>query len=497
MFKRSLAVVSVLVAISLVAGSVFAASTTKALSTNFTLVNLSDQPADVLVDYLLTDGTAWPNVLAGNKSFTLAADGGMKQIRQYADTMDAGAGSAVVSSSQQLGAIVQIQARNQIATLGSYKGATEGKTSFYAPLLARRGSSLSGLANAQIIIQNAGTGPVDVDVNFLPNPKADGTAYTKTITGIPQGASFYYDLEEDATIKENWFGSGVISVASTTPTGKIVVVVNVFFGTNGLQTYNAFSSDQVDDEWIVPLFTSRLTNGLSTVVSIQNLSGGEIAAGELSLTCVNASGDNLFPAALTNAVAIANNGKYDFNPVSDVARFPANVQGACKVSTPGKNFVAFVQMRYVNVLPNESTAAYEAVPAGTASTEFFVPLVAKHLPNGFATVVNIANLANADNTVHIEYVPSPTECPVALCDKNSDGVVNALDTLSPADPTIGPYGGNQRNHRFNQESILPDGWSGSMKVTSVTGLPISGIVQLTYYTALPGDTYMGHGVFGQ
>ena len=62
---------------------------------------------------------------------------------------------------------------------------------------------------------------------------------------------------------------------------------------------------------------------------------------------------SLFPAAITNTVAIANNGKYDFNPVSDVARFPANVQGACKVSAPGKNFVAFVQMRYVNVLPNE------------------------------------------------------------------------------------------------------------------------------------------------
>ena len=110
--------------------------------------------------------------------------------------MNAGAGSAVVSSSQQLGAIVQIQARNQIATLGSYKGSTEGKTSFYAPLLARRGSSLSGLANAQIIIQNAGTGPVDVDVNFLPNPKADGTAYTKTITGIPQGASSIMTLKK-------------------------------------------------------------------------------------------------------------------------------------------------------------------------------------------------------------------------------------------------------------------------------------------------------------
>jgi len=154
-------------------------------------------------------------------------------------------------------------------------------------------------------------------------------------------------------------------------------------------------------------------------------------------------------------------------------------------------------MRFVGKLPNESTAAYEAIPANTTTTEFFVPLVAKRLSNGFATVVNIVNLAGMDNIVHIDYIPSPAECPVAICDKNKDGVVNALDTISPTDPVIGPFGGNQRNHRFFQESVLPDGWSGSMRVKSLSNYPISGIVQLTYYKTLPGDTYMSHGVFGQ
>lgn len=490
-------VISVMAVLAFLVGRVIAASTTKMLSTNFTLVNLSNQPATVLIDYLLADGTAWPNILPGNKSFTLDANGGMKQIRQYTDTMNPGAGSAVVSADQQLGAIVQIQARNQTATLGAYKGYTEGKTSFYAPLLARYGQSASGLANSQIIIQNAGTGSVDVDISFSPNPKSNGDPYTKRINGIPQGASYYYDLADDSLIKENWFGSAVVSVASSTSAGKIAVVVNLFFGPNGLQTYNAFSEDQLDDEWFVPIFASRLTNGLSTVVTIQNLDVSEMGIGELSLTCVDDNNNPIF-STLTNDRSIPTNGRYDFNPVGDASRFPANVQGSCKVaSSTGKKFATLVQMRFVGKFPNESTAAYEAIPANITTTEFFVPLVAKRLSNGFATVVNIVNLAGENNTVHIDYIPSPTECPVAICDKNKDGVVNTLDAVSPADSVIGPFGGNQRNHRFFQESVLPDGWSGSMRVKSLSNLPISGIVQLTYYTSLPGDTYMSHGVFGQ
>lgn len=495
-FKIVSVIVAVLVCTSLVVSSGYAASTTKTLSTNFTLVNLGDDIANVNVQYLLANGSTWPNVSAANKSFSLAPNGGQIQIRQYTDTMDPGSGSALVTSNMQLGAIAQIQARNQVATLGAYMGLTEGKSSFYAPLLARRGYSLSGTVNAQVIIQNTGSSPVDVLVEFSPNPKANGDPYTKQISGISPGVSYYYDLDDETLIKENWFGSAVVSVAPSTPSGTIGVIVNVFMGTNGLQTYNAFSPDQLDDSWVVPIFASRLTNGLSTVVTIQNLSGSEMAVGDVTLTCVNESNVQLF-TPVTNHLAIPDKGGYSFNPASDTTRFPTNVYGSCTINSTGKNFIAYVQMRFVNVLPNESTAAYEAIPTKTTTKSFFVPLIAKRLSNGFATVVNIANLANENNTVHIDYIPSPTECPVAICDKNSDGVVNASDTISPTDPVIGPMGGNQRNHRFSQETVLPDGWVGSMRVNSVSNLPISGVVQLTYYNTPPGDTYMAHGVFGK
>lgn len=489
--RFTLTLVIVLMLTSILASTVFAAATTKSLSTNFTLVNLGTDAATVTVDYWLTNGTAWPNVSADSKSFTLAANGGQKQIRQYADTMNPGAGSAVVSSSAPLGAIVQIQARNQVATTGAYKGASSGSSTFYIPLVSRRGSSLSGAVNSQIIVQNAGSGPANFAIDLIPTAPSTDT-YTKTVTSVAQGASYYYDVETEANLDPNWFGSAVVRSTNGVP---LVVVTNVFFGTHGLQTFNAFPVESLDDEWVIPLFTSKLTNGLSTVVTVQNLNGGSLAANSVTLAC-KTEGSATVSLTKTNPSAIANNAAYSFNPVG-TAGYPDNYWGACVVTGPANAKLAtYVQMRYVNAGQNVSTGAYEAIAGNTNTTSFYVPLVAKRLSNGFATVVNIANLASSANTVNLTYTPSPLECPVAICDKSGNGTVGTEDAIAVNGISIPANGGNQRNHR-NSEPALPNGWVGSLRVTSASSLPIGGIVQLTYYTVLPGDTQMAHGSFGQ
>lgn len=494
--KRFLFVaVSIIAVLAMVNGTAFAAATAKALSTNFTLVNLGASPAAVEVSYktdLASGSKDWFGVTPTNKSFTLAENGGQNQIRQYADeNMVSGSGSAVVSSSQPLAAVVQIQARNQTPSNGAYIGVAQGSDTFYVPLVARHGGSASGTVNSQIIIQNASaSGDVVAHVELFPTGSNSTTpTATKDIT-IAQGISFYYDLETETNLPSTgWFGSAVVS--TTTPGGSLVVVSNLFSGPDGLQTYNAFPKESLTNTWVVPIFTSQLSNGLSTVVTIQNL-GSELAAGSVALNC-KPDGSTQVTLSKTNPDKLSTNGSYSFNPVRN-GSYPASYFGSCVVTAPtGAQIVAFVQMRVVDQ-PTANIAAYEAISGAQTSKSIFVPLVAMHLGNGFATVVNIANLADAQNSVQLVYTPSSKECTVAGCDQNHDGVVNASDAIKYT-ATIPPNGGIQRTHRYGPE--LPDSWVGTLKVTSTSNLPIGGIVQLTNWKDAAGDTLMAHDAFAQ
>ena len=153
MFKKVLrsSTVAILV-ILLITTTVFAGSTTKTLNTNFTFVNFGTADANVTVSYLLDNGSVWDADNA-NEAFTIPADGGQVQIRQYFDTtLAAGQGSAVISSDQPLGSVVQIQARNQTPSQGAYKGYSGGSLVWYIPLAAHQGSSASRTVNSQIAI---------------------------------------------------------------------------------------------------------------------------------------------------------------------------------------------------------------------------------------------------------------------------------------------------------------------------------------------------------
>jgi hypothetical protein len=469
-----------------------AASTSKSLSTNFTLVNFSASPANVTVQYVKDDGNTW-TADAANTSFTIPANGS-NQIRQYFDTtLSSGRGSAVVSSDQPLGAVSQILARGQTPTSGAYSAFNQGSTTFYVPLAVRRGNTATGLANSQIMIQNTGNAAVNVTVNLL---ASSGTpaSLSKPINNIPIGSTYYYDLDDEAGLNPNWFGSATVSVNGP---GSVAVISNFFTGSDGLQTFNAFPASSLGTGWLAPLVTSRLSNGLSTVITVQNLSGGSMAASTVSLTCTKdaASPD---PATLNiaNSTAIANNSSFSFNPVTDQTNFPTGWFGACRVTTPG-NSVVFVQMRYVNQ-PFANAASYEAINANGTDKKVLVPLLAKRLSNSFATTVTIQNLSSSQAaSVTYTYIPNPTDCGSVCTGPFANPVVVGPFTI-PADSSC------QHNHRLLSTSCsgfalnLPDGWVGSLSVSSTT-TPIAGFVQLTYIGAAGqvGDTFMAHNAFTQ
>jgi hypothetical protein len=464
----------------------FGGSTTKSLSTNYTVMNFDPlTDASVGAQYQKTDGSQW-NADPANTNFTVLKDGGQAIIRQYSDsTMTAGAGSAVVSSTTQLGAVVQIQARGQVATSGAYSGISTGSSTWYVPLAARNLNTASGLANSQIAIQSTETlNSVSVTVQLL----GDAGNYTKPSFSLAPGVTYLYDLADETNLSANWVGSAVVTATG----GLIGVVSNFFTGPDALQTFNAFPAASLGTNWLVPIFTSRLANNLSTVVTVQNLSGNQIDIGGIQLNCTKGEGSpNPANFSASNPSAIQNNKSYSFNPVTDFSNFPTSQWfGTCTLTSGANNTVAIVQMRYV---PGSAAAAYEAIPAGGTSTTTIVPLVAKRLTNNFASVVNIQNLSPT-NPANVTFTYKPSADYI-----NGGG--------SSSNIVVGPYqipagAGIQHNHRVpgngtgTGQHNLPDGWFGSLTVSS-SDQPINGIVQLTYIGNPSGDWFMAHNAFTQ
>jgi hypothetical protein len=192
---------------------------------------------------------------------------------------------------------------------------------------------------------------------------------------------------------------------------------------------------------------------------------------------------------MSNTTPIPNTSAYYFNPVVDNS-IPSGFSGSCVIES-SKNIVAFVQMRFI---ATGEAAAYEAIPAGGTDRTVIAPVVAKRLPNGFATVVTIQNLSPITATVTITYTPSPDY--VANGGSSSPIVITGQ--------SIPPYGSLMHNHRIisgpDSVSALPDGWYGTLIARS--DQPINGFVQLTFLRsinpALPGgDNFMAHNVFTQ
>jgi len=475
-FRKSAALVLTTVIAASTLMSASAASTTKNLSSNFTLVNLFAGDNNGTISYLKSvesGGGVWRDP----QSFTLNGVGDQAIYRQYDDNdLDPGSGSVVVSTDGPVGAVVQIQARNgQIPTSGSYIGVSEGAPSANVPLVSRRGSSLSGLTNSQIIIQNASSNAINVEVKLIDSTTGN-TSHTKTFTGIASNASVEYDLDTEAALPEGWFGSASVTAVGG---GEVAVVSNFFTGLNAMQTFNAFT--KTGTKWFAPLFTSRLANGLSTPIAVQNVSGGDIPIGGVTLTCTknaNAPGDATITRS--NTAVIKNTASVFFNPAPTDSGYPAEWYGSCIVNTGAFQTAMFVQMRFVG---GDRAGAYEGILGTGSNQRVIIPLYAKRLANSFASAVTIQNLnEGAAANVTLEY-------------KGGEGTAAAC-TQTFSNVSIPAGGSYIQNHRIpdgpNSVPQIPDGCFGTLTVTGNQAL--DAFVQLDF-TTQGGDAFMAHGAF--
>ena len=453
-----------------------AASATKTLSTNFTIVNLGSAPTVVTAAYYKQDGSPWTGSIF--TSFNLGP-GANSVVRQYFDTgLSAGQGSVILSSTAQpIAAVIQEQARNQAPSDAAYSAVSTPSSIYYVPFVSRHGSSAAGVANSVIVIQNTSAAPIDVSVQLVARPPS-AVSFLKTITQIPAFSSNSYDLELQGELGENFWGSAKVSTA--TAGGSLAVMTNMFSGLDSLIAYNGFP--QGSTSWFIPYLYIRLANTLTTSIILQNIDGAPIPANDISMTCVKdptSPGTN-FP--VNNDLEIPVNGAYGFNTLTDTTRFSqAGWYGGCKLtSASGKQFVTVIQYRKT---ANKGMSAYEAVLGSLTSSKVTIPLIAKRLANGFATSVALQNLGATDATVTLTYTPEGGGTPIIR-----SGVL------------ISANGSIQRNFRLveTESPDIPDGWVGSLTVTSDgPAHPIAAFVGNWKFDESIGDTMQAYLGFNQ
>jgi hypothetical protein len=465
-------------------------STTKNLSSNFTLVNLVNGENNGQISYYRSQadgGGQW----RAPEGFTLDNLGDQLIKRQYDDgALSAGSGSVVVSTDGPVGAVVQIQARPpaEVPSFGAYVGVSQGAEEAFLPLVMRRLGTASGTGNSQVIIQNASNSAIDVEVEFV-NGATGAVQHTEPINDLGANTARELDLDNDVPgLPENWFGSATVRAVGG---GQVAVVSNLFSGGDGMQTFNAFTESKT--EWGVPLFAYRLANSLSSPVAVQNVSGAQIPVGGITLTCTK---DPASPGAnftSSNTTAVNNNAAYYFNPV-----VPATVPeatdgwfGACTVDSGSAQTAVFVQLRTV---AGNRAGAHEGLPLDSTATELVFPLYAKRLTNGFASAFTIQNLGGAAANVSLNYV-------------GGEGLPGGCSaTFSKTIPAGGSLIQNHRLPTVNDPSVdnpnsvpqLDANCFGTLTVTS--DQPIQGFAQLDLLDDLldpdaGGDPFQAHNAF--
>jgi hypothetical protein len=286
-----------------------------------------------------------------------------------------------------------------------------------------------------------------------------------------------------SNLQDAWIGSATVTAQS----GKqIAVVANVFAGADGMQTTNAFPVESIGTTWAVPQFASKLTNGFSTTINLQNVTSTEIATGTITLECNPEPGSgSVGTVSKVNLSKVPGNAAYAFNPIDVAQGFPSNWQGACIVNAP-QNIVVFNQLRRPGVTGDIS--AYECFLTSSTNSLVVVPLVAKRLTNGFASGITIMNL----DTVNTAYV-------TVTFTRSPESSVGSLTYTK--DYTIGPRLNQQINMRLPAQPDglgMPDNWQGSAVVKTTSGhvaVPLIAYVQLTNIQTLPGDNWMSHQAF--
>jgi hypothetical protein len=430
--KKTLTVLIVIVALALAALPA-SAQLGDIDNSSFTVQNTGSGEATVQVTFYEEDGTAHtPSPLNASKPnpFTLNEGESFEVVVPQIPGLPDGRYSVVISSDQEVVAIANMIGQNTAGTIfynGSYSGASDGADTAYLPAIVHESYNWNSL----ISVQNAGSSPTDVTVNYT---CAGGATASDTATNLAPGAAVHFDLETAAPsgLPAGCSGSAEVSSTGGTP---LIVVDNQTADGGFTQSYNAFVSGATD------LSIPALYHQYYTWDSSLNVR--KIGAGSTSVT-VSYSDGGTSTCNLTNA-----------SP-SCLLYMPSEHSAtglfAASISSSSLPVVAIVN----SANPNGQAQTYGGFSGGTGTAG--LPTVMKQY-YGWDTSFTCQNVGSVATALNVSY---------------QGHAASAYNTasLNPGD-SIEIYQPG--------ESFLPNGYRGATTVTAnASGAEIACIVNQTH-----------------
>jgi len=401
---------------------------------SFTVQNVGGATATVSITFVDEDGgEISPPELNGSQPnpFDLAVGESFEIYVPGIPNLAAGRYSVVVSSTQEVVAIVNLIGRNNAGTIsfnGSYSGASAGGSPVYLPAFWYRQYGWNSL----ISVQNTGTGETNVTVDFT---CLSGQTAQLTENNLAPGAAVHFDLETTTLPGIAGCGGSAIITSSSQP---VVVVDNQSQSTTGqTQSFNTFTAGS--DKVFVPALYHRYFTWNSSLNIVK------IGAGTSTVT-VSYSDGGTSTCNLTDSDPSCLLNMAGEHPVT--GKFAATIT----VASGGQPVVAIANAAN----PGKQAQTYGGFAGGQGSVG--LPTVMK-MYFGWKTSFTCQNVGDVSTSLNVSY---------------QDYAANAYDTA-----VLAPGESIERTQMG--EAFLPQGYRGSVTVeANASGGEIACIVNQTH-----------------
>ncbi|NOK62433.1 MAG: hypothetical protein GFH27_549293n167 [Chloroflexi bacterium AL-W] len=407
-------------------------------ATGFNLVNLSDTEANVTISFYAegqgTAQTTFNTAVPAGEPVTFA------ELSVIEGLNEGFSGSAVVSSDQEVAAVVNVVRNGDLAVGAGYSAVSEGAQEVIIPLLFKNFTSLD--FDSYFNVQNVGTEVANVTVTY------EGGA-TETATVQP-GSSARFDQGTNPDLPDGFNSSA--AVTSDQP-----IAVAVVQNGNTVLGYNAIASPSTTP--LFPLVAGNNSNFFSGV-SIRNVGDQSTdvtvsyAPSQAGTACTETQ---TIPSGEARNFALytldATTGDSDTPITTDCDRSVFFV-GSGQVTTNSANQPLAATVNQQNNV-NVSGGSYTAVDPSEASGTLVMPIIQDTF-FGFFTGFSIVNVGDA---------PTSIECTYAQSD-----VTQSVENLAPG-----------ATWTAQQSGVIPantdNGYNGSGVCTaSASGAQIIGVL---------------------
>jgi len=411
--KKSVVIMSVILAllITTVAGAQI--SYEKATITSYTVVNLGANSTTVVADYYKSDGTK-----AFSNEFKNVPAKGSVTVQQALETgLPSGQFSAVLSASEPLAAVVNQQLGEtgsgvSTAPFSSYSAISSGSNEVTLPSIMYNWFGY----HTELFIQNVSGTPATVTIDYKPTSfdacASTGTASTGNAVGtLPASTSKSVSQRNLAVLgASNAAGCGAfqgrfLGAATVKSTGGAIAVVVNLYVQDKLFTYNGFSNTG-GTKLIAPSYLRSWYNYYASL-TIANPSGTEAdidvkytpSAGSNPMTVITVN--HKVPAGKSITLYDGPTGTSDLSsayPYGSDKRFFGSVQIDSKNGVP---VVAVVNQEATAKAGNQA-GAYNAIPASEGTKTISVPLIQSDF-YGYYTSMTIATVDGTEALLKITY----------------------------------------------------------------------------------------------